>query len=272
MLLKFTHGGVGYSFNSNNYHDLSIHLHFNDAQPNFFDVPKAESRAVEYGDFVGDTRKGGSCNFEQYRFITHCNGTHTECIGHLINDRIAITDILTDVIEPAALITVDPAEALDTIETYKHDFKTEDKVITKDQLQHGLKSINCKGLGALLIRTIPNDNAKKRIIYSENAPAFFTHEAIEFINECGFKHLLVDLPTLDRMNDEGMLSSHRKYWGLPEGSKEYSEAKFKDKTITEMIYIENGISDGIYLLNMQIAPFKSDAAPSRPVIFPLISL
>lgn len=27
--------------------------------------------------------------------------------------------------------------------------------------------------------------------------------------------------------------------------------------------------DGLYLLNLQVAPFENDAAPSRPLIFPL---
>ena len=34
-----------------------------------------------------------------------------------------------------------------------------------------------------------------------------------------------------------------------------------------MIFVENQISDGKYLLTIQIPAFVSDAAPSRPIIF-----
>jgi hypothetical protein len=43
-----------------------------------------------------------------------------------------------------------------------------------------------------------------------------------------------------------------------------------NKTITEMIYVRDEVADGLYLLNLQIAPFVSDAAPSRPLLYPLI--
>jgi hypothetical protein len=36
-----------------------------------------------------------------------------------------------------------------------------------------------------------------------------------------------------------------------------------------MTYIPNNIPDGNYLLNIQIAPFYADAAPSNPVLIPV---
>ena len=42
--------------------------------------------------------------------------------------------------------------------------------------------------------------------------------------------------------------------------------------MTELIYVPEEIPDGRYLLNLQIADFTSDAAPSRPVLFRLDEL
>jgi hypothetical protein len=42
-----------------------------------------------------------------------------------------------------------------------------------------------------------------------------------------------------------------------------------DCTITELIFVPNTAMDGLYLLNLQVAAFENDAAPSRPVIFAL---
>ena len=50
------------------------------------------------------------------------------------------------------------------------------------------------------------------------------------------------------------------FWKVPENPQ-------LDKTITELIYVEDSIKDGTYILNLQVAPFENDAAPSRPVLF-----
>jgi hypothetical protein len=39
-----------------------------------------------------------------------------------------------------------------------------------------------------------------------------------------------------------------------------------------MIFVENQILDGKYLLNIQIPAFVADAAPSRPIIFKINDL
>ena len=90
---------------------------------------------------------------------------------------------------------------------------------------------------------------------------------MQFIVECGFDHLLVDLPSIDRLHDEGRLSNHRIFWEVEQGKFETNEYTRNYSTITELIYVPNTIQDGSYLLNLQIAPFASDASPSRPILF-----
>ena len=74
--------------------DISIPLNFNGEQPNTYGVDRATSKPFQNGEFIGDTRKGGPCNFETYSFTPHCNGTHTECIGHITDERIDILSSL----------------------------------------------------------------------------------------------------------------------------------------------------------------------------------
>ena len=110
--------------------------------------------------------------------------------------------------------------------------------------------------------------AKLTRVYDEdNIPPYFTADAMEFIVECGFKHLLVDLPSIDRLFDDGKLANHRIFWNVEQGSFETNAETRINSTITELIYVPNEVADGEYLLNLQIAPFESDAAPSRPVLF-----
>src|SRR5215213_10600106 len=92
--------------------DISIPLQFNGAQPNAYGVEEATSKPCEAGEIVGDTRLGGSVNFEQYKFIPHCNGTHTECAGHITHARISVRDCLQDAFILASLISVEPEKAV----------------------------------------------------------------------------------------------------------------------------------------------------------------
>jgi len=124
------------------------------------------------------------------------------------------------------------------------------------------------GTAALILRTLPNDDSKMSRSYGDNnIPPYCLADAMEYIVECGFKHLLVDMPSIDRLFDEGKLTNHRTFWNVEQGSFEANAATRINSTITELIYVPDEVIDGKYLLNLQIAPFESDAAPSRPVLF-----
>ncbi len=247
--------------------DISIPLIFDGAQPNAFGVETATSKPCEAGDLIGDTRRGGSCNFEQVKFIPHCNGTHTESVGHITNQRISIHESLEDTLIPSTLITVEPVGAFDTDETYSVNLEKEDKLITKKSLENALGKADEDFLQGLVIRTLPNEESKLRRRYSENLPPFFSTEAMRFIAEKKVKHLLVDMPSIDRTFDEGKLSNHRIFWNIEPGSFELTGKSFPNRTITEMIFAANSVEDGKYILNLQIAAFIADASPSRPVLF-----
>jgi kynurenine formamidase len=256
-----------YQINLENPLHISIPLDFDGAQPNAYAVEKAASKPYETGNLIGDTRRGGSCNFEQIKFIPHCNGTHTESIGHITHARISVHDCLQDVFIPATLVSVAPKNAGETNETYAVDLSSEDKLITRHSLESALQKNNENFLDGLIIRTLPNDKDKLTKTYLEEIPPFFSTEAMNFIREKNIKHLLVDVPSIDRIFDEGKLSNHRIFWNVEAGSFESSEESFPHKTVTEMIFAPELIEDGEYLLNLQIAAFKSDASPSRPILF-----
>jgi kynurenine formamidase len=251
--------------------DISIPLNFDGPQPNAYGAKPATSRACESGDLVGDTLRGGSCNFEQYTLIPHCNGTHTECVGHITHERISVMDCLKDVFIPAVLISVEPKRAIDAGERYASSSDETDLVITARTIEQGWSKLGWHKtdvFGALVIRTHPNSEDKLARRYGDDIPPYFMNDAIQLIVSNGFSHLLVDLPSIDRMFDEGKLSNHRIFWNVEPGSFETNPGTRRNSTITELIYVPNTVSDGLYMLNLQIAPFASDASPSRPVLFP----
>lgn len=252
--------------------DISIPLKFNGEQPNFFDAPFAEAMPVEGGGFIGDTTRGGSCNVWEYKLIAHCNGTHTECIGHIINQNISINDLINNLLVPATLITVKPQNANETGDHYIPEKEKEDYLITKKVLADAVKNCRTNFLSALVIRTLPNQALKLSRNYSNKPACFFSIEAIEFINSLNVMHLLVDIPSVDRANDQGRMAIHHLFWGVQQGSSDIHENDISPKTITEMIFIPDEIEDGEYLLNLQIPAFTADAAPSRPILYRVIKM
>lgn len=240
-------------------YDISIPLRFNGPQPNAYGVERAVSHACEAGDIVGDTRRGGSVNFEQYKFIPHCNGTHTECVGHITHERISVRECLQDVLVPAFLVTVEP-------ESLNGDFVIRREAFQDSDLTEVLHPCNKI---ALIVRTLPNDDSKLTREYGEGTiPPYFSLDAIDWMVDHNVKHLVVDLPSIDRIFDNGKLLNHRRFWNVEPGSFEINAKNRLKSTITELAYIPNEVPDGQYTLNLQIAPFDSDCAPSRPILLP----
>jgi len=99
--------------------------------------------------------------------------------------------------------------------------------------------------------------------YSNTNPPYLLEEAAIYLREKGIKHLLIDLPSVDKEKDGGKLLSHNAFWN--------TSGKLRmDATITEFIYVTNAVEDGEYLLNLMIAPFENDATPSKPILYKII--
>jgi kynurenine formamidase len=267
MIVSIQINNRNYAIDSENPINIAIPLDFYGTQPNAYDVERANSKPCEAGDLVGDTRRGGSCNFEQVKFIPHCNGTHTESIGHITDARISVHACLRDAFIPATLISVVPVNAHKTNETYAVNLVDEDKLITREAIENALRENTENFLDGLIIRTLPNGEDKLTRTYLEEIPPFFSTDAIKYIHEKNIKHLLVDTPSIDRIFDEGKLSNHRVFWNVEAKGFELNEESLTRKTITEMIFASDFVEDGVYLLNLQIAAFQSDASPSRPILF-----
>ncbi|MBK8549919.1 MAG: cyclase family protein [Ignavibacteria bacterium] len=267
MKINFTIDGKVFSCDTSEPIDISIPIIFNGEQPNTYDVDKAAAKAVETAEFVGDTRRGGSCNFEEYKLIPHCNGTHTECVGHISLERISIHNTLSDSFIPATFITVTPEKAFDSQDNYIPAKSENDFMITKKALEVKLKDSDMKFLEGLIIRTLPNEDSKKSRQYMKQHPPFFSIEGMEYILKLNIKHLLIDIPSVDRTFDEGKLTAHHIFWDVPFGSHDVDKEKHSMRTITEMIYASNDIEDGRYLINIQIPDFVADAAPSRILLY-----
>ncbi|MEM8680787.1 MAG: hypothetical protein AAGF97_15670, partial [Planctomycetota bacterium] len=85
---------------------LAIDLLFNGPQPNLFSASEAAASPMQAGTFTGDTRVGGSCNVTELRLNPHCNGTHTESVGHIVNESVRVDEVVTGHLLSAAIVSV----------------------------------------------------------------------------------------------------------------------------------------------------------------------
>lgn len=212
---------------------------------NAFYIEQAKFEPIRVGSFVGSVKEGGSANCENLYINAHGNGTHTECVGHISAERICIDDCLKEFFFFAQLHTVNPTKQ-------QNDF-----IVHVDELD-SLKKINdCE---AIIIRTNPNTSEKLTKNYSGTNPTYLSADFCKKIREMGYKHLLLDLPSVDREEDAGALAAHKAFWNFDQEMR-------RDMTITELVYIPDSINDGHYFLNLQIASLKTDASPSKPLLF-----
>ena len=225
--------------------DISIPITGKSSNVNawYVDPPKIEPHSE--GEFIGKVSEGASTNFNDIYFNPHAHGTHTECVGHITEKVHSINQNLKQFFFLAEVITVAPENYL------------KDKIISKKQLQFALGN---KKRDAVIIRTIPNTKEKLSRQYSNTNWTYLLEEAVDLLVKKGVKHLLIDLPSIDREKDGGELRGHNAFWN--------TKGKLRlDATITELIYVPNHIEDGTYFLNLQIAPFENDATPSKPILY-----
>lgn len=263
-------GGRTVHFNPTAGMSLAIPMRFAGSQPNIYGVDYAEERSVSTETFIGDVSRGGSCNVSRLSIIPHCNGTHTECVGHITAKRIAVSDVLVPGLIPACVVSLTPTVGDSVSDTSIPPIADGDRVVTASTIEKALADCPDGFTDALIVRMLPNDDTKVERHYTDNSAAFFSSEAMRAIVDAGIVHLLVDLPSVDRLIDDGAMVAHRIFWGVENvaGNPETSDSI---RTITELIYVPDAVFDGPCLLDLQVPELATDAVPSRPVVYPVQS-
>lgn len=228
--------------------DISMPIRASKSNVSAWHISEPKIEPAKDGEWIASVKEGACINFNNIYFNPHAHGTHTECVGHITEKQHSINDSLKQFFFLAEVITVAP-EGLNG-----------DSVISKKQIQFALGN---KKRDAVVIRTIPNTRDKFSRQYSHTNPTYLLKDAAVYLREKGVKHLLIDLPSVDKEKDDCQLLAHNAFWN--------TKGRLRmDATITELIYVSNKIEDGQYFLNLQIAPFENDATPSKPVLYKII--
>ena len=200
---------------------------------------------VRDDNFVGSVAEGGVVNFKNIFFNPHAHLTHTECCVNITKELHSDNDSITRYFFNALLVTIEPKNI------------NNDSIITLEQIHDLHLDENTE---AIVIRTLPNNEYKKSCTYTGTNPPYIDRKVAQFLIDKGVEHLLVDLPSVDKEQDDGILAFHRAFWNVPANPN-------KTRTITEFIYVPSNVEDGLYILNLQMSAFSNDASPSRPILY-----
>lgn len=250
MVAEITHKGRVFKVDLSKPIDISISMG-DGTGPRAWYLEPAQIKPVINEHFTGKVSLGGSVNFNNVAFNPHGHITHTECVGHISEEFVSVNQTIKQFFFMSRLLTVEP-KIIARTQGWKQEG---DRVIDLSSIEH-------LGVGseALIIRTSPNDFSKCNREYSNTNPVYVTKDAIDHIRSIGVDHLLLDVPSVDRESDGGELVGHHAFWEYPHNPQIH-------KSITELVYIPDEVSDGEYFLNLQFAPFENDASPSRPLLF-----
>jgi arylformamidase len=247
MILKIEHQQKEWQIDTVRYHDITVSINkTQNVNCYFLDAP-----VFEYYDspqFSGSLAKGGSVNCEKMSYYAHASGTHTECALHVLNVDFDMRSVQIPILNLAVLISIQPA------------IIGEDKVID-ERFFNDFNNVN--HAETIIVRTLPNDESKLNANYSDTNPPYFTNEAMKVLQAKGFKHLVTDLPSIDKESDEGLLAAHKAWF------TEINQVP-KDRTITELVYIDGFIKDGNYFIAFSCPKIETDAVPSCIKLFPVL--
>lgn len=249
---------------------LAIDLDFSERQPRHFGAPLASSRPFAVPGFAGSVEHGASCNCNTITLIPHCNGTHTECAGHLTREPLDAHRVTPTEFLPALLVSVTAVGAEVAGESTEPAPQSGDLLITRRALEKSWPASAPFEPRALVIRTLPNRPDKRHQDYTDKTPCYLSREAAMMLIERGIEHLVVDLPSIDRSHDAGRLTAHRIFFGLPRAAVALAQSTRARSTITELAYIPDTAADGPYLLALQVPAIGGDAVPSRPLLYSLL--
>jgi arylformamidase len=252
---------------------LAIAVEFGGAGPRHFGAPAPASRPYSVGNFSGSVATGASVNCSALTLIPHCQMTHTESVAHLTRESGDAWRVVPRGLLPAVVVSVSPEPARETTESTDPQPWGTDSLITRRRLRAAWPMArpsmsNFEPLAAI-IRTLPNEAAKRTRDYSDTVPPYLTREAVEWLVEKRIEHLVLDVPSVDRTHDEGRLVGHRIFFGLPPGSTARGDAARSRATITELAFIPDEVHDGPCILSLAVPAIGGDAVPSQPIVYPL---
>ncbi len=240
------------------------------AQPNLFGVAAADCGAVVQGDFRGDTRRGGSCNVMKWSLIPHCHGTHTESVSHIVHDDVPVVGCVGPGMFLAVLRRFHQSSwATPRADSYPRGFLTirSSAWTTSYDVSIPWKRWEPTPSSSARFPTTPRKLVAR---YDRNRCRHtFRSKRCSGWRPAAYSTCWSISPPSIAFLTAGQLRNHHCFWSVAAPSRRVTADTRVDRTITEFCYVPDDVTDGVYLLNLQVSDVGLDATPSRPLLWPL---
>ena len=243
-----------------------------------FHLPKLSTSPFEVsGVFIGDVEQGGSCNVDILHLSPH-KLTHLQTETHIISEGTNISDL--GLIEGFALVVdLSGWMGLEKDETLDSNGRKSTNSISVAQLQYAVDEAIGQVLSPeqrfnlLAIKTRlsldreDTDYTGRDPLHLEPEVAQFIHDYHEIVGNPGrqIQTLILDLPSIDREDDGGLLLAHRNYFGIKDG-----KSQGEKRSLVEFAYLR-GLETGLYYCQIHPYPIQTNAIIVNPVFYPLIN-
>lgn len=240
-----TIGGRPYAWDPDAGRDLSRPESFGGGEPVAFGLSRPR---IEWVSGSADDRDSAPFRCGTIHGLNPHAMTHIEGPGHIGGAPLSAARLLDTHHFPARLVTVAPERAPDG-----------DRVVTEKVIADAFGPIS-DFEEAVLLRTLPRGTDPPGSFTGTNPP-YVAAKAARLIRRRGTRVLLVDLPSLDREDDGGLLAAHHAF--LDPGGGEPPRA------VCELISIPGDVEDGRYILTLIPLSWEIDACPVRPILYPI---
>lgn len=246
MKITVKRDGLSYEVNLSQGIDCGSTFGDEKREPSAWYVNPVRIEPVKMDDWTGSVAQGSSVNFYEVQLNPHGNGTHTECYGHIDKGHQKLNDHLKETHGWIYFQRLPIRELNGDRVLLLEDLKIPDGGFPE------FVGIEAEGL------PFPGH-------FSNTNPPYIEAALCKRLADLGVKHLLTNLPSVDREEDGGALAAHRAFWNYPDAIRE-------EATITEFTNFDASLKAGLYFINLQTANIHSDAVPSRPVLYEVKAL
>ncbi len=233
---------------------------------NAFHLPVINAKTVEFeGQFIGDVKRGGSCNVDILSYVPH-GITHIETAAHILSpeskppfvDDIPLRHLsgivyLIDLTQPVR----GAGDELGSGPGQQVPWEAVEKKLRHNSLPISMLAIKTR---SSLLQEDYDFSGKNFLSISAQA-AKGIHD-YKYPITC----LLLDLPSIDPETDEGKLLAHRSYFGLPLTG--YKGKDREKRALVELAWF-SGFEEGYYYADITPPRFHTNAVTTGIVFRPL---
>jgi len=225
---------------------LALPLRANASSVRAWGAPEVSIEPVQAGDWIGAVTAGAPVNFMNVCINPHGNATHTETLGHIAPNWASNT--VLRLLPNAPLVA------------NLRDVPTNASASGGRTVCFAALRDDPPNTPAVILRALGEHHEDQN--FTGEDPPFFEAKDLAWLASLGVQHLITDLPSVDREEDGGALAAHHAWWQYP------SSPRF-NATITELARLNQHLSQGLYLLQLNPLPLAADASPCNPLIYPL---